>query len=297
VRFAHWWAHRAPDSVAPRPPHSDTGEWHVTDLSTDPFATAVAVRSLGDGTYVTDLAPEWSVGDRPHGGYLLALLSQASVHASGDHLVPLSVSAQFLRAPKVGPVLLRTELLKAGRTTTVLRAVLEQSGQVRVDSTITLGTLPDETPAWSDLPAMPVNPPPDAIDLGTSRTADFFSLSRVCDLRLDRAGAGFLTGNTSDPPRLQLWAKPRTSQPSLLFSLVAGDLTIPVTFNLGRVGWSPTVQLTALMRARPANGWLRLVVDSRAVHGPWFDEDTLVIDSTGRLVCQARQLSLSPVGQ
>lgn len=267
----------------------------MSDLSTDPFAAAT-VRPLGDGTYITDLDADWSVGERPHGGYLLALLAQAAGHATGDRLEPLSVSAQFLRAPKVGPVMLRTELLKAGRTTTVVRTVLEQSGQARVDATITLGPLPDEAAAWSDLPNMPVNPPADAIDVSATKGAEFFALSSVCDLRLDPNGAGFITGSTAEPPRLRLWVKPRASQPNLLFSLVAGDITMPVTFNLGRIGWSPTVQLTALLRARPANGWLRLVVESRAVHGPWFDEDTLVIDSTGRLVCQARQLALSPTG-
>jgi hypothetical protein len=30
------------------------------------------------------------------------------------------------------------------------------------------------------------------------------------------------------------------------------------------------------------------------VHGQWFDEDATVIDSAGRLVCQARQLALTP---
>lgn len=260
-------------------------------MNDTPFLDTLAVRPLGDGTFVADLHPDWSVGDRPHGGYLLALLSRAAV---GDgQLEPLSVSAQYLNSPKVGPVLLRTELLKAGRTVTVVRAVLEQAGQRCVDATITLGQVPDEPPSWSDLPDMPVNPPADAIDLGGTDASWPGGLAKACDMRLDPRGAGFLRGSTEEPLRLRLWARPHQGQPDLLFGLVAGDLTMPVTFNLGRFGWSPTVQLTALLRARPANGWLRLVVESKAVHGQWFDEDTLVIDSTGRLVCQARQLALS----
>ena len=255
------------------------------------FLDTLAVRPLGDGTFAADLHPDWAVADRPHGGYLLALLTRAAMH--DDALEPTAVSAQFLRPPKVGPVLLRTERLKAGRTVTAVRAVLEQSGQACVDATITLAELPDEDPAYADLPSdMPVNPPSDAIDLAGPDTRKFFALSRVCDVRLEPDDAAFLRGGTG-APRLRLWAKPRATQPDLLFGLVAGDITPPVTFNLGRVGWSPTVQLTALLRARPANGWLRVVVDSRAVHDPWFDEDVLVIDSVGRLVCQARQLALS----
>jgi hypothetical protein len=36
-------------------------------------------------------------------------------------------------------------------------------------------------------------------------------------------------------------------------------------------------------------------VTCRAVHGQWFDEDATVIDSTGRLICQSRQLALTPL--
>ncbi|QUH05305.1 thioesterase family protein [Saccharopolyspora erythraea] len=262
----------------------------MTDLP-DLFTAATAVRSLGDGSFVADLHPDWSVGDRPHGGYLLAMIARAATE--GTDLSPLAVSAQFLRAPKTGPVLVRSETLKTGRTVTVRRTTLEQRGQVCVDTTVTLGQVPVEEPAWSDVPDMPVNPPAEALDLSTSDAVKFYNLARTCDVRLDRASAGFLDGDVDQPPRLRLWAKPRGAQPDVLFSLVAGDLTMPVTFNMGRFGWSPTVQLTALLRARPANGWLRLVVDCRSVHGRWFDEDTTVVDSTGRVVCQARQLAIS----
>jgi hypothetical protein len=55
------------------------------------------------------------------------------------------------------------------------------------------------------------------------------------------------------------------------------------------------VQLTALLRGRPAPGWLRLESVCRVVRGEWFDEDYTVIDAEGRLICQARQLALAPL--
>ena len=254
----------------------------------DPFSAATAVRPLGDGGYAAQLRPEWAVGEKPHGGYLLALLAQA---ACGEGLEPLGVSAQYLRPTRVGPVLIRVGELKKGKTVTVLRAVLEQRGQVCVDATLTTGTMPAAEPEWTDVPDIPVNPPDDAIDL--SAWPKFGHLTRACDLRMDAATAAFINGGSGEP-RYRMWAKPRDSRPDLLFGLVAGDLALPVTMNMGRFGWAPTVQLTALLRAHPANGWLRLSVDCRAVHGPWFDEDVLVIDSVGRVICQARQLALSP---
>lgn len=269
------------------------GHGGVGVTETDPFLAATYSRPLGDGTFVADLDPDWSVAGRPHGGYLLALLCRAATH--GSSLEPMSVNAQFLRSPKVGPVLLRLSPLKTGRLITVVRVTLEQRGLPCVDATVSLGELPTGDADWSESLDMPVNPPTEALDVSSLDGGKFAALSKTCDVRLDPRGAGFLSGDTSDPPRLRLWARPRTGQPDLLFALVAGDITMPVTVNLGRFGWAPTVALSSLLRTRPANGWLRLAVEAKAVHGPWFDEDTTVIDSTGRLICQARQLALSSI--
>ncbi len=203
------------------------------------------------------------------------------------------MSAQFLRAPSVGPVLLRTDIRRTGRRVTVVGVVLEQRGRNCVEGTVTLGRLPRERAAWSDLPSQPAEPPGNALDLAALPATSSFRLTSSCDVRLDPNGAGFLHGPRGEPLRLRLWVRPRGEQPDALFGLVAGDVSMPVTFNLGRMGWSPTVQLTALVRSRPAPGWLRVQVECRAVHGGWFDEDAVVVDSTGRLVCQARQLALS----
>jgi len=266
------------------------------------FSLASAVRPLGDGTYTASLPAEWTIGPKPHGGFLLALAARAAVGTAAaalpavEGLAPLAVSAQFLRAPEVGPVLLRTEIRKVGRTATVVSSVLEQRGRGCVESVVTVGRLPPQAPDYADLPDVPAAPPPDAVDLATLGAGGIYKLGRVCDVRLDRAGAGFLTGRTGDPLALTLWVRPAGERPDPYFALVAGDVSMPVTFNLGRFGWSPTVQLTALLRAEPAPGWLRVRVSCSAVHGQWFDEDAVVLDAAGRLVCQARQLALTPAG-
>lgn len=257
------------------------------------FTKSSAVRPLGDGTYTATLPAEWTVGPKPHGGFVLAGMTRAAVSEAGDG-DPLAVSAQFLRAPEVGPVLIRTSVRKAGRTATVVAASLEQRGQVCVESSITVGRIPELRADYADLPSMPSSPPPGAVDLSALPSAQFYKVGAACDVRVDPASAGFLTGRTDGPLTLRLWARPHEEQPDPYFALVAGDISMPVTFNLGRVGWSPTVQLTALLRARPAPGWLRIHVTCQAVHGQWFDEDATVIDSAGRLVCQARQLALTP---
>jgi hypothetical protein len=273
--------------------HGDARAGHG---SNGPFTTASRVRSLGDGTFAANLSSPWTIGGKPHGGFLVALLARAAVAAAGTGSPvtdPLTVSAQFLRAPELGPVLLRTDVRKNGRQTTVVGVQLEQRGQSCVEGVVTTGRLPRERAAWSDLPNLPAEPPGNALDIASLPMASIFKLIEGCDVRLDPNGAGFLHGQTNDPPRLRLWARPRNEQVDPFFALLVGDIAPPVTFNLGRFGWSPTVQLTGLLRSRPAPGWLRVQVDCKAVHGPWFDADATVVDSTGRLICQARQLALS----
>jgi acyl-Coa thioesterase superfamily protein/acyl-CoA thioesterase superfamily protein len=273
--------------------HGDARAGHG---SNGPFTTASRVRSLGDGTFAANLSSPWTIGGKPHGGFLVALLARAAVAAAGTGSPvtdPLTVSAQFLRAPELGPVLLRTEVRKNGRQTTVVGVQLEQRGQSCVEGVVTTGRLPRERAAWSDLPNLPAEPPGNALDIASLPMASIFKLIEGCDVRLDPNGAGFLHGQTNDPPRLRLWARPRNEQVDPFFALLVGDIAPPVTFNLGRFGWSPTVQLTGLLRSRPAPGWLRVQVDCKAVHGPWFDADATVVDSTGRLICQSRQLALS----
>ena len=95
---------------------------------------------------------------------------------------------------------------------------------------------------------------------------------------------------------LRGWARTRDEPVDVLFGLLAGDILPPTVFNLGGTpGWAPTVQLTALLRAHPAPGWLRVASRADVVAGAWFDEDVTVVDAAGRVVCQARQLALAPL--
>jgi hypothetical protein len=104
----------------------------------------------------------------------------------------------------------------------------------------------------------------------------------------------FLRGEPGQPV-IRGWARPRGEPTDVLFAMLAGDVLPPTVFNLGgERGWAPTVQLTALLRAHPAPGWLRMESRASSVGGGWFDEDVTVLDAAGRLVCQARQLALAP---
>ncbi|MFF0148239.1 thioesterase superfamily protein [Amycolatopsis sulphurea] len=262
------------------------------------FEAATAVRSLGDGTFTATLRAEWAIGSHPHGGFLVVVLARAAaavLRERGEATVdPLAVSAEFLHAPALGPVLLRTDVRKVGRHATVVAVSLEQRGRSCVEARVTTGRLPMRRPEWTESPHLPAEPPPGAPALGGELSESPFHLAKSCDVRIDPGMAGFLTGRTGDPPRLGLWARPRAGAVDVHFALLAGDLNPPVVANLGHRGWAPAVQLSALLRTRPAPGWLRIFVESRSVHEPWFDSDATVVDAQGRLVAQVRQLALAP---
>ncbi|MFC4947397.1 thioesterase family protein [Pseudonocardia sp. GCM10023141] len=269
----------------------------VVPATVPPFSAAIEVHPLGEGRYRAELGPLWAVGPKAHGGLLLVLLAKAGLarldaDAPGAAPDPLAVSADFLRAPDLGSVEISTEVLKLGRTASVVSTRMEQGGKLMITATITAGRLADDEPLYADLPNMPAEPTPDAVDPGVG--AATFGLAKACELRCDPETFAFSRGEQG-PPVLQGWVRPRDEPVDVLFALLAGDALPPTVFNLsGRFGWAPTVQLTALLRGRPAPGWLRLESRSTMIGGGWFDEDVTVIDAAGRLICQARQLALAP---
>lgn len=269
-----------------------------------PFRDALALTPLGGGRFAAEIAPAWTVGSKALGSFLLVLAARAAQERLADDGPlpdPLAIGAEFLRAPEIGPVELHTDVLKAGRTASVVAVRMRQgSGDgaaVALSATVTTGRLPDGDAAWGDLPALVPEPPPDALDpsVGKARRGIITGLAHACDLRLDRASLAFTRGERG-PAVVRGWVRPRGEDPDALFALLAGDILPPTVFNVaGSPGWAPTVQLTALLRARPVPGWLRLQARCAAVLGGWFDEDCTVIDAAGRLVCQARQLALAPL--
>ena len=116
------------------------------------------------------------------------------------------------------------------------------------------------------------------------------------ELRLHPDDAGFATGAPSGEPRVRGRFRLRDGEPIDTIGLVlAVDAFPPTAFNAQLpVAWTPTVELTAHVRARPAPGWLRCVFTTRFVTGGFLEEDGEIWDDTGRLVAQSRQLALIP---
>ena len=89
------------------------------------------------------------------------------------------------------------------------------------------------------------------------------------ELRLHPDDAGFPDGRPSGDARVRGWFRLRDDEPVDTLALSAPvDAFPPTVFNADLpVAWTPTVELTAHVRARPAPGWLACSFTTRFVTG------------------------------
>jgi acyl-CoA thioesterase len=97
------------------------------------FATDTAVEPVGDGVWGADLSSRWSSLVGIHGGYVAAIAARAIGEAIGDPSRPLrTLSAQFLRSPKPGPVEVEVTIERHGHSLTFASARVTQAGRTVV---------------------------------------------------------------------------------------------------------------------------------------------------------------------
>ncbi|MBX5487779.1 MAG: thioesterase family protein [Mycolicibacterium hassiacum] len=261
------------------------------------FTDAMALTPVGDGVYDAVLNEHWTIGPKVHGGAMLALCANAARTAHGDGAEPIAVSGSYLWAPDPGPMRLVTTVRKRGRRVSVVDVELNQGERTAVRAAVTLGE-PDshDEPLLSAnpvIPLMPPEPPPGLEPIGPGHPmADIVHLAHGCDIRPSLTTLG--PRSDGGPPIIEMWVRPKGAAPDVLFALMCGDVSAPVTFGVNRFGWAPTVQLTAYLRTRPVDGWLRVICTTTQIGRDWFDEDHIVVDAAGHIVVQSRQLAMVP---
>jgi Thioesterase-like superfamily len=255
---------------------------------------ATAMSPLGAGRWATDIDHGWSIGGRPNGGYLLAVLASAACAETGRDL-PLGVNAVFTAPPEFGPAVVVVDTIRAGRTVTAVRARIEQGDLVCAEALCSVSDAAafSAEPVWTGSASVDL-PPVEECVAAIPRMPDGtpVPILESLDVRLDPACIGWYTGHPGGVPEMRAWVRERGGvETSPLATMVATDTLAPVVFELGLFGWSPTVQMSVGVRSAPAPGWLRVRSRAHLVADGWFDEDVDVWDSTGRLVTQARQLA------
>jgi acyl-CoA thioesterase len=260
------------------------------------FDTDTAIERVGDGRYRGTVTDRWDVLAAPNGGYLMGI----GLRALADALPqpdPLTVTGHFLTAARPGPVEVAVETLRTGRTVATGVARMLQDGREFLHLTAMFGELPSADAAETVANAPPDLPPPDDLPRGKAVSPDGrpVPIGERFDLRFPPGVPGWLRGEPTGEAATAGWfrfADGRDVDPIAVPQVVDGFF--PVVFELGVIGWVPTLELTVHIRRRPSPGWLRCRVTTRHVVGGYLEEDAEVWDADGRFIAQSRQLARAP---
>jgi len=257
------------------------------------FAAASVVQRLDEGSWAGEIAPGWDIGGNADGGYTLAIAARAAAEAAGKPH-PVTITAHYLSPGRPGPVRIEANVVRRGRRfATVAATLASKEGPVLA----LLGTFaelgPYDGPERVDAAPPGLPSPEDCHLLEPTDTFPPPFMGRV-ELRLHPDEVPF--AGPVGPPRVSGWFRFPGGEPvDPLGLLVAVDAFPPTVFRAGLpVAWTPTLELTAHIRALPEPGWLRCAFTSRFISGGFLEEDGEVWDASGRLVAQSRQLALVP---
>jgi hypothetical protein len=202
--------------------------------------------SGGDGHYRAILTDRWSIGGRPNGGYVQAIMVGA-IGAEVSQPDLLSSTGHFLAPTEPGPATVEVEVLKRGRSLSNSRAHLFQNGQLKVSVLALHGSLARTGPTAV------FDRPPDLAGLTTSINRPVeVPITERFDFEMPVEVAKSISGqaprNTARPELIGRFRFRDRLIPPLISLPLLVDAWPPTIFVLGHFGWAPTLELTVHCR-------------------------------------------------
>ena len=263
------------------------------------WSTTTTSPSRRDGdAFAADLTDGWVVGGGVNGGYLLAVIGHALAQVAPASRTRSRSAPTTCRPRRPARRRCTRASCATGGSVATLAADLRQDDADRITVLATYGDLarlPDDVRTTAAPPDLPPLEECVSNSDAPEEVRRMAPLMERFEMRFDPRHVGWAVGQPSGNGELQAWfrlADEREPDPISLLTVV--DALPPVTFELGMMGWAPTLELTAHVRARPAPGWLRVRHATRNIAGGMFEEDCEVWDSADRLVAQSRQLARLP---
>ena len=263
--------------------------------------TAVSLQESSgpERVFAAEVSPDWRAGRGPHGGYLAAMIMRALIQSVGDATrSPRSLTIHYARAPRPGPVLIRTSLEREGRSLSTISARMEQEG-APVALVLSAFSVPWTGPEISDIEMPLVAPPEETREAGSALEHGAPPFTRHIVMQPRLGGVPFADA----PQSMEIggWLGLAEPRPIDAISLALfADALIPGPFmRLGEPNAAPTIDLTIHFREPTPRGEhpdpheLCLVrVRAGLIHEGFFEEDSMIWAADGRLLAQSRQLAL-----
>jgi acyl-CoA thioesterase len=265
----------------------------------DGFRALTAVRREDTDRFSLDVDQSSFIARGPNGGYIAAVLLQALVERiddlgdGGQPRPARSLTVHYPAPPVVGPAVITTEIIRAGRSLVTCAARLEQDGKPM--ATALAAFSPAWTgESWSDAPA-PDAPPADQLSYG--------GLERPPLPFLDYWDHRFTKGrvvDTNGPAETQGWIRLAQLEP-IDAPVVAAmtDAFPPAVFTRYQAPNSvPTVDLTIHFRiglpsaSLEPDDWVLGHFRTRTVAEGFLEEDGELWLANGALLAQSRQLAI-----
>jgi acyl-coenzyme A thioesterase PaaI-like protein len=209
---------------------------------------------------------------------------------------PVTVTGHYLAPARPGPVDVSTDILKRGKRFSTARATLFGPAGTVLTALGTFGELEHGTDVVLAAGEPPEIPGPEGCVRVQATDSFPPPFAAHVEARLHPDDATFLTGRPSGRPGIRAWLRFPDEEPVDSIALLClVDALPPTIFNADfPIRWTPTIELTAHVRARPGPGWLRTSSVTRFISNGFLEIDVEIWDSGDRLVAQARQLALLP---
>ena len=259
------------------------------------FDDDTALRAAGDGAWDGEIAEGWDTPRGPLGGYVMAIVLRALELAVDDaERTARSATMHFLRVPRAGPVTVRAQVERAGRSLTSVSGRLEQDGKL-LGLALGAWSKPWPGPTLDEAPMPEVDPPDPR--RARRRPVSTRQPTGVHGSALDAAPLRRRPVHRlrSAARRAAGSACSRNAPLDALAVAICADAWFPAPWpRLSRLAPAPTIDLTIHFRSPlPLPDSLLLGrFRNRLVRDGFFEEDGELWAPDGTLVAQSRQLGL-----
>ena len=256
------------------------------------FRAASTFERVAPGEHRGVIDADWAQGRGIYGGLVSAIVARAlEADAPPGHAL-VTLTAAFCAPATAGPALVRTEVVRAGRNVSTMRASLEREGLTLATTLATLARPREGALAHRGL-SMPGVPPPDAVADGPAEHY-FPAFARRFEFR---QCVGPIPFSGATEARVGGWCRLAEDDPTLDASLVLAilDAWPPAAVALS-AGWCPvasidlTVHVLASLPRTIDRQWLFFDATSRHAGGGMAEETATLFTEPGEPIATCRQL-------